>query len=638
MVGLDEDGLVHDFYYPYVGLDNLTTAHNVHHNVGLWVDGVFSWIDDGSWDIKVDFEKDALISSIKMKSLKLGIEINFRDFVDNRQNSFIRRIKITNLLENSRDIRLFMHQIFQISRGGRADTVLYVPEANYILNYKGRYVLLIYGQTSKGVGMDQYAVGNYGIEGKKGTYVDAEDGELSGSTVEHGSVDSVLRISTTIKPNGSENVDYWIIASDSQYDCEQVHKSYLEQSIEKVENGVRRYWLKWLAIGKPSIDRIDKKYRSLVQKSMMLIATHCDKRGSILASGDSSILNYGRDYYCYCWPRDSAYAIWPLIRMGYRDEPKRFFEFCRDVLHPDGYLAHKYLPDKSVGSTWHSLLRNGKKELAIQEDETAIVICMLGEYYDHSKDYEFVESVYSTFIKPAANFMLKFTDKATGLPHASYDLWEEKFLTSTYTCALVEHALKRAAKFAELFDFPEDSVQWLMASEKIKQSFEVLYDPENDYFRKGFLLEPDDSLTFDNVLDISSFYGVLMFKDAKQDADKLIKTAEAVENRLTNLGPAGGTIRYENDRYLMDYSNSIPNPWFVCSLWLAQYYVLIKELDQARALLDWAQSLAYPSGVFSEQIKPVSGQPAGVAPLVWSHAEFINTALDIADETSPETL
>jgi len=166
-----------------------------------------------------------------------------------------------------------------------------------------------------------------------------------------------------------------------------------------------------------------------------------------------------------------------------------------------------------------------------------------------------------------------------------------------------------------------------MASEKIKQSFEVLYDPENDYFRKGFLLEPDDSLTFDNVLDISSFYGVLMFKDAKQDADKLIKTAEAVENRLTNLGPAGGTIRYENDRYLMD-----------CSLWLAQYYVLIKELDQARALLDWAQSLAYPSGVFSEQIKPVSGQPAGVAPLVWSHAEFINTALDIADETSPETL
>ena len=27
-VGLDENGLVHDFYYPYVGLENLTNARS----------------------------------------------------------------------------------------------------------------------------------------------------------------------------------------------------------------------------------------------------------------------------------------------------------------------------------------------------------------------------------------------------------------------------------------------------------------------------------------------------------------------------------------------------------------------------------------------------------------------------------
>ena len=44
------------------------------------------------------------------------------------------------------DIRLFMHQVFQISRAGRADTALYVPDDHYILDYKGRYSLLIAGK------------------------------------------------------------------------------------------------------------------------------------------------------------------------------------------------------------------------------------------------------------------------------------------------------------------------------------------------------------------------------------------------------------------------------------------------------------------------------------------------------------
>ena len=55
-VGLNESGLVHDFYYPYVGLDNLTTSRSLPHKIGVWVDGAFSWIDDGTWDIQTNFE------------------------------------------------------------------------------------------------------------------------------------------------------------------------------------------------------------------------------------------------------------------------------------------------------------------------------------------------------------------------------------------------------------------------------------------------------------------------------------------------------------------------------------------------------------------------------------------------------
>src|ERR1700679_2732948 len=94
-VGLDESGLVHDFYYPYVGLENLTNARSSQHKIGVWVDGQFKWTDDGSWEIHMDFADDALVSSIKLHSPDQGITLHFQDFVDNEYNALIRHIVIT---------------------------------------------------------------------------------------------------------------------------------------------------------------------------------------------------------------------------------------------------------------------------------------------------------------------------------------------------------------------------------------------------------------------------------------------------------------------------------------------------------------------------------------------------------------
>src|SRR5215469_13306181 len=92
-VGLDENGLVHDFYYPYVGLDNLTNARSSQHMVGVWVDGVFKWTNDGSWHIDVDFEENALISNVVMQSDELKISLAFSDFIDTEYNALIRSIQ-----------------------------------------------------------------------------------------------------------------------------------------------------------------------------------------------------------------------------------------------------------------------------------------------------------------------------------------------------------------------------------------------------------------------------------------------------------------------------------------------------------------------------------------------------------------
>lgn len=629
-VGLNEHGLVHDFYYPYVGLDNLTTARSVHHKIGVWVDDTFSWVDDGTWDISVNFESDALVSSIRMQNDDLQAELLFTDFVDSDINAFCRQIKLTNQAKKPRIVRLFMHQVFEISRAGRADTAIFVPDESYILDYKGRCSLLIYGQDDTGQVYDQFAIGNYGIEGKEGTFKDAEDGELSGSAVEHGGVDSVIRFNNSLGAEESCDISYWIVAADSQYTAEKLHSQIKKEGLEQRLQTTRTYWNHWLATGANALHEVDKQYLEHTKKSLLVIKAHIDRRGGIIASCDSSIYNYGRDYYSYVWPRDGAYAIWPLIRLGYSEEPKKFFEFCRDILTPEGYLMHKYQPDRAIGSTWHPMLHGERRELAIQEDETAVVLYMLGEFYEYAKDEDFTRSLYTTFIQPAANFLAKFIDETTDLPHASYDLWEEKFLTSTYTAAVVYQALLVAAEFAEIFEYPDDVVAWTAAADKILNGSDVFYEPERKILRKGFLLQDDGTLRFDNTLDISSLYGVMIYGFHKDDTDYLHDSVAEVERTMLDQSPAGGSPRYEYDHYFESTPPLMGNPWFVTTLWLAQFYIRSGHADKARRYVDWTISHALPSGVLSEQINPSSGSPVSVTPLVWSHAELINTVLDLS--------
>jgi GH15 family glucan-1,4-alpha-glucosidase len=629
-VGLNEHGLVHDFYYPYIGQENLTTARSVHHKIGIWVDNQFSWVDEAEWERDIDFDSDSLVSKIRLNNPRLNICLDFNDFVDSEYNAFCRSITVTNNADYDRDIRLFMHQVFQISREGRADTALFVPEGPYLFDYKGRCSLLIYGQDDCGQPFDQYAIGNYGIEGKEGTFRDAEDGELSGNPVEHGGVDTVMRLRLVVASKATAKADYWIVAAGTQQDARKIHLDILKSGIAARLSKTKTDWAQWLSIGSDRLHSVPKEYLEITKKSMMVIKAHVDKRGSILASGDSSIFNYGRDYYCYFWPRDGAYAMWPLIRMGYSTEAKNYFEFCRDVMHPDGYLEHKFMPDRSIGSTWHPLIHGNQKELAIQEDETAGVIYMLNEYLKYTKDDDFVSSLYLSLVQPAANFMSKFFDPNTSLPHASYDLWEEKFATHTYSVSIVQAALRAAAMIATKFGYPDDAAVWSSAADKINFGWKNLLSSDGTYAAKSVYLDQNQKLVIDNTIDASSMYGLFMYADVNEVTEKLLElSVKKTKETLVDVSPSGGVPRYNNDWYMRKNNDYTGNPWFICTLWQAQYACQLQDYVTAKRLIDWTTARATPSGILSEQIHPVTSAQLSVAPLVWSHAELINTILDL---------
>jgi GH15 family glucan-1,4-alpha-glucosidase len=309
---------------------------------------------------------------------------------------------------------------------------------------------------------------------------------------------------------------------------------------------------------------------------------------------------------------------------------KHFFKFCNDVVEPDGYLMHKYRADKSLGSSWHPFVRNGEPILPIQEDETALVLVALYEYYQKTKDIEFIEGHYNAVIKKMATFLAEFTDPHTGLPLPTYDLWEEKHGVSTFTSATVYAGLVAGAKFAKIFEKENDEKLFREAAEKMKVAIiEHLYDKELGMFVK-LLNKKDGGVVYDKTIDMSSIHAVYTYGLLDIDDEMVVTSIKTIEEKLRLHTGIDGVPRYEGDRYYIQV-DGIPNPWYITTLWLAQYYARAaknaKDLDVVLYWLNWTVVHSPLSGVLSEQLHPFTGEQLSANPLTWSHAEYVRTVM-----------
>lgn len=630
-VGINVFGEVHDFYYPYVGLENHAAGKNLRHHVGVWVDGALSWLDDGKWDLDFSYPHDSLVGHTIAKNHELGIMLEFDDAADAEFNAFMRNIHIINMQQSPRDVRLFLHQAFDVGDAhSNTDTAQYLPDTNAILHYRGRRAFVVSAQADNKDFFDQYTIGLFGIEGHEGTYRDAEDGELAMCSVEHGRVDSTLRFRFELAAHSSTRVHYWIACGTSTREALYVHKQMLRQGLHRRLNVTSKWWHDWLKPAIETADKIDPAHREQFLRSCMIIKSHIDKRGAVIASTDSSMLNYGRDAYAYCWPRDGAYVLWPLIRMGYKDEPYRFFEFCRRALNAGGFLMHKYRADGALGSSWHSYVHDdGVVSPPIQEDETALVLFVFSQFYQMSSNETLLKEFYEPMVLPMADFLAKAVDEHTGLPKPTYDLWEEQFTTTTYTTAVSYAALLAAADLAEVRKDSSNAVKWRAAADAIRAAAEkYLFNENRQSFYKAVAIAKDGTVTPDETIDMSSIFGAFMYGLFPIDNDKTKKAFETAKRTFGFSKESPGIPRYENDNYRRASETAKPNWWFVTSLWAAQYYLEIGEDDEAQAILDWTRDHAWPTGMLCEQINPETGSEISVSPLNWSQAEYVSTMLD----------
>jgi GH15 family glucan-1,4-alpha-glucosidase len=134
-------------------------------------------------------------------------------------------------------------------------------------------------------------------------------------------------------------------------------------------------------------------------------------------------------------------------------------------------------------------------------------------------------------------------------------------------------------------------------------------------------------------------YAIFAFAGMPPADAKVKATMKAIKDRLWVKTDVGGLARYEDDYYhqvTKDIANVPGNPWFICTMWLAQYEIASAHgqdnLREAVKLLEWVADRALPSGVLAEQVHPYTNEPLSVSPLTWSHATLVTTVLEYLEK------
>ena len=508
LVTFDDKYQIRDVYFPHVGQENHTEGFPF--RFGVWADGEFSWVFSDDWTRDLQYLSETLVTNVVLRNAKLELEIVCNDTVASHENIFLRRVRISDLSRTPREIRVFLHHDFRISGNKIGDTAFYDPESFSLIHYnKDRYFSI-----NTEPHFDAFTTGRKAFRDQEGTWRDAEDGELHGGAITEGSVDSTIQINFDIEPNKTAEFHYWIAAGTSHKEVCRLNQYVLDQKPAEYLNYTENYWNVW--VNKNEIDFADLSPQviDLYKRSLLIVRTQIDNCGAILAANDSDVTERATDHYSYLWTRDGAFVANALDLAGYPFYTRRFFYFCNDLVHNNGYFLQKYNPDGTVASGWHAAwdVWAKKKLVPIQEDETSLVLWALWEHYNKFREVEFVRKLYRPLITKCADFLAAFIDEDLNLPKPSWNLWEDRRGIHTFTCASVVGGLRAAANFARLFGESAREAKYFETADRIVSGMrEHLYSEEKGRFLRSLQYNNGDDFQPDETVD-ASLFGTFYFR------------------------------------------------------------------------------------------------------------------------------
>ena len=367
---------------------------------------------------------------------------------------------------------------------------------------------------------------------------------------------------------------------------------------------------------------------ALVRRSVITIKLldHFEN-GAIVAAPTSSLpelIGGTRNWdYRYAWIRDAAFSVYALHRVGFSHEAAGFLGWVLDAVERDGrprvmYDLDGHMPPKE----WEDGELEGYRGSRPVRWGNAAADQHQHDVYGEMLDCAYQWAAHHGTIPHSLWDRLRSLAEAAGREWRNPDhgIWEVR--TSgrpfTYSSALCQVALDRAARMAGHFRLPGPSETWKRTADDIRQA--ILDEAWDD--RMQTLTEHLGGGGLD-----ASLLALPIRRVVEADHPKMVATTKAIYERLG----AGKGLLY---RYLPEeFSDGLPGhegAFLLCSFWLVDNIARQGRLDEAMELYDSLCARAGSLGLLPEEIDPTTGAFLGNYPQAFSHIGVIASGVNLS--------
>ena len=193
----------------------------------------------------------------------------------------------------------------------------------------------------------------------------------------------------------------------------------------------------------------------------------------------------------------------------------------------------------------------------------------------------------------------------------------------TYSKAMAWVVLDRAIRCSEDFGNEGDLDAWRALREHIRADImEKGVDHAKGRFKRAY-----DDPNLDASLLLLAEVGFIAADDPI-----FVATVEAIARELVT--PDGFVLRYDTGK-VDDGLAGGEGAFLPCSFWLANAYVLLGRVDDARELFERLLGLCNDLGLISEEYDPKGKRLAGNFPQAFSHVALVSTAMNLSHRLKP---
>ena len=392
--------------------------------------------------------------------------------------------------------------------------------------------------------------------------------------------------------------------------------------------GTEAFWKDWDARACGDGDWCDAVKRSL----MVLKALTYAPTGGIVAAPTTSLpeqLGGARNWdYRYCWLRDATLTLLALMNAGYHEEARAWRDWLlragagspQQLQIMYGLAGERQLPEWEV--PWLPGYEQSRPVRIGNAAHGQLQLDVFGEVIDALHQARRGGIAPDTSEWPFEKALLEHVAGTWTEP--DHGIWEVRGPRQHFTFSKVMAwvAFDRAVKSAELFGLEGPVDRWRTIQREIHA--EVC---ERGFNRtRGCFVQAYGSTQLDASLLLLPTTGFLPASDPRVTA-----TIEAVERELLC---DGFVMRYDTGK-ADDGLQAGEGVFLACSFWLADAYVLLGRIDEARALFERLLSLRNDLGLLSEEYDTRLRRQVGNFPQAFSHVALVNTAHNLSHARKP---